>query len=69
MLFFSLIIKISDKKIKDFAIRNSKSEKLLGVTIDSNFSVPDHITDLCSKASQKIHTLFWEVNCPAFDKK
>ena len=34
-------------KIKESAIENSNSEKLLGVTIDSKLSFDDDITILC----------------------
>ena len=36
---------------------NSKSEKLLGVKFDHKFSLDDHISELCKKASRKVHTL------------
>ena len=32
------------------------SEKLLGITIDSDFTFEEHINMLCPKASQKLHT-------------
>ena len=38
-------------------ITNSKSEKLLGVTIDSKLDFDEHTNRLCSKASQKLSAL------------
>ena len=38
-------------------IKSSNSQKLLGVTIDSNFTFEEHINNLCRKASQKLHAL------------
>ena len=45
------------RKIKDFANGNCRSGKSLGVTIDNDFSFPNHNLNLCSKTSQKIHAL------------
>ena len=44
-------------KIGNFDITNSKSEKLLGVKFDHKPSFDDHISELCKKASRKIHAL------------
>ena len=38
-------------------IKSSNSEKLLGITIDSDFTFEEHINTLCRKASQKLHAL------------
>ena len=38
-------------------IKKSNSQKLLGVTIDSNFTFEEHINNLCRKASKKLHAL------------
>ena len=43
--------------INKFKIKNSKIEKLLGISIDSKLSFEQHITSLCKKASQKLHAL------------
>ena len=37
--------------------KSSNSEKLLGTTIDSDFTFEEHINTLCRKASQKLHAL------------
>ena len=34
-------------------IQNSKSERLLGVTIDNRMSFTEHVHKICDKASQK----------------
>ena len=44
-------------KIGNFDITNSKSEKLLGVKFDHKLSFDDHVSELCKKASRKIHAL------------
>ena len=38
-------------------IQNSKSGKLLGVTIDNKLSFTEHVHKICDKASQKINAL------------
>ena len=38
-------------------ILNEGSEKLLGVTIDNKLTIKDHVSNLCKKASQKLHAL------------
>ena len=43
--------------INESAIRSSSSEKLLGITIDSDFTFEEHINTLCEKTSQKLHAL------------
>ena len=38
-------------------IESSNLQKLLGITIDSNFTFEKHINNLCPKSSQKLHAL------------
>ena len=57
------------RKIKDFATGNCRSGKSLGVTIDNDFSFPNHNLNLCSKTSQKIHALSRAVNYMTLDRK
>ena len=47
----------SSIKINGSVIKSSNSEKLLGITIDSDFTFEEHINTLCRKASQKLHAL------------
>ena len=43
--------------VNNFKIKNSDCEKLLGVNFDSKLRFDQHITDLCGRASRKIHAL------------
>ena len=43
--------------INGSVIESSNSEKLLGITIDSDFTFEEHINTLCRKASQKLYAL------------
>ena len=43
--------------INESATKSSNSEKLFGITIDSDFTFEEHINVLCRKASQKLHAL------------
>ena len=53
-----LVSKNNTPKIKSFFdITNSKSEKLLGVKFDHKLSFNDHISEICKKATRKIHAL------------
>ena len=58
---FHLISNNPDDKfsinIQNFPIFNSKCEKLPGIKIDNSLSFTEHVADLCSKASQKLHAL------------
>ena len=44
-------------KIDNVEHKNSKSQKLLGITIDNKLTFNDHVTEICTKASQKLHAL------------
>ena len=43
--------------VNTFKIKNSDCEKLLGVKFDSKLRFDQQITDLCGRASRKIHAL------------
>ena len=43
--------------VNNFKIKNSDCEKLLGVKFDSKLRFDQQITDLCRRASRKIHAL------------
>ena len=44
-------------KIRTFDIQNTHSQKLLGVTLDNKLTFTPHVTNMCTKASQKLHAL------------
>ena len=58
---FHLILNDYDDKhhivIENLKIHKSSCEKLLGIKIDNKLSFNQHVTELCSKASQKLQTL------------
>ena len=58
---FHLILSENDTSISieiaDFIIENQQSAKLLGIRIDNKLTFNKHVSDLCSKASQKLHAL------------
>ena len=43
--------------LDDLIIKNSKSEKLLGINIDNFLTFNEHVSKLCEKASQKLHAI------------
>ena len=43
--------------VDNYEIRNNKHKKLLGIIIDNKMKFEEHISKLCSKASQKLHAL------------
>ena len=51
---------------RDFDVKNSREEKLLGVKIDTKFSFENHASSLCKKASQKLHALTRVLNFVGF---
>ena len=44
-------------KINEIQIKNSQSEKLLGINIGNDLKFEDHINNICGKASAKISAL------------
>ena len=44
-------------RVANFAIQISKSEKLLGIIFDNSLTFNSHFSNICSKASQKLHAL------------
>ena len=50
-------------------ITNKKERKLLGIKFDSSLSFEGRITNLCKKASQKLHALARIVNYLDFPKR
>ena len=43
--------------INNFKITNSKSEILLGITFDNELKFNEHVSNLCIKATNKLHVL------------
>ena len=44
-------------RVDAFDIKNSNSEKLLGIKIDNKLTFDPHVSDICTKVSQKLHAL------------
>ena len=55
-LLMSTLIPISIT-VKDYIIKNSDNEKLLGVTVDANLNFNCHLENILKKASKKVHVL------------
>ena len=56
----SLLLSTSESKkivLNNVTIKNSKSEKLLGVTFDYNLKFKNHMELICNKANNKLHAL------------
>ena len=49
---------LCDFSCDDIIIKNSLSEKILGLTIDNNLDFSDHISNICKTANQKLNALF-----------
>ena len=54
-VLFSYCPQSATININGSIIKSSNSEKLLGVTIDSNFTFQEQINSLCQKSSQKLY--------------
>ena len=57
---FQLLLTSKDEtsiKIGDTDIKSSSFKKLLGVIIDNKLTFNEHVSKLCKKASNKLHTL------------
>ena len=56
-----LLLSINDKNISIIIdqekIINSTEEKLLGITLDNDFSCQTHVSKICKKVSKKLHAL------------
>lgn len=44
-------------KVDNFDIQNSRSEKLLGIHIDNKLTFDEHVSKICTTATQKLHAL------------
>ena len=58
MSFFLITLSVC-YYINDSVIKGINSEKLSGVTTDSNFAFEEHISSLCRNSSQKLRALSW----------
>ena len=47
-----------DFSCDDIIIKNSLSEKILGLTLDHNLEFSDHISNICKTGNQKLNDLF-----------
>ena len=58
---FHLLLSEKDENLSimvdNCQVQNSKCEKLLGIKIDNMLTFDDHVSELCKKASQKLHAL------------
>ena len=58
---FHLLLSDPDEElsinIDNFEIKNTHCQKLLGITLDNKLKLNTHVTNLCRKASQKLHAL------------
>ena len=61
---FHLLLSDNNKdyyiSVTNFTIQNSNSEKLLGIIFDNELTFNNHVSELCAKASQKLHALSLE---------
>ena len=60
---------LTEIKIGDFTIKNSASEKLLGVNIDSKLNFDCHVNHLCNKANKKLRALARVTSYMTLEKK
>ena len=60
---------LTEIKIGDFTIKNSASEKLLGVNIDSKLNFDCHVNHLCNKANKKLRALAGVTSYMTLEKK
>ena len=49
---------LCDFSFDDIIIKNSLSEKILGLTLNNNLEFSDHVSDICKTANQKLNALF-----------
>ena len=48
---------------------SSLSEKLLGITFDSELKFEDHISEICNRATKKVNALHRIANHMSLDKR
>ena len=55
--FLLITLSTNFNKLNGPVIKSSNSQKLFGITINSDFTFEGNINTLCRKASQKLHSL------------
>ena len=71
---FHLLLSDNDEEylimVANFIIQNTKSEKLLlGIIFDNGLTFNSHVSEICSKANQKLHALSGVCNCMNFTQR
>ena len=56
-------------KMDKITIQNSNSEKLLGIKFDNKLTFDEHVSSICTKASQKLHALSRVGRFMSFDQR
>ena len=56
-------------QIGNQTVSDSIYEELLGVKVDHELNFKEHVSQLCKKASQKLHALSRTASCMTFDQK
>ena len=56
-------------RVANFTIPNSNSVKLLGIIFDNGLTFNNHVAELCTKASQKLHALSGVCNIMNFTQR
>ena len=69
--FHLFLSKYEDQTItvKNYVIKSSGVEELLGVTIDSDLNFKEHVLSLCKKANRKLHALSRVSKYMTFNKR
>ena len=70
---FHLLLSSPDENysanIGNVTIKNTKYQKLLGFTVDNKLTLDNHVANLCTKASQKVHALSRVSNYMTFKQR
>ena len=70
---FHLLLSNDDEeyhvRVANFTIQNNKFEKLLGIIFDNSLTFNSLISNVCSKASQKLHALPRVSTCMNFTQR
>ena len=70
---FHLLLSDNDEdyfiRVANFTIPNSNSEKLLGIIFGNGLTFNNHVSELCTKANQKLHALSRVFNIMNFTQR